>query len=217
MNYFIIDSMPLSEKKYCFLGDTPRSILNLSYRMARGIAMGKDYPRNPLPEWHMSPKHKGIKLPSLIANTHSMLVVDRALKEIFENTGVDMECLPFVLLDHKGRVASTDYFIINPLGNLDCLNLEKSEIEWLEGPGSEVVGIEMYVLDTEKVKDAPDVFRIKHDREQIIISHQLADRMKKVKPTNVYLIDLEQAPPTEQPVKKTAQVAKMAKTAKSKG
>jgi hypothetical protein len=61
------------------------------------------------------------------------------------------------------------------------------------------------------------VFRIKHDRERIVISHRLADQLKKVKPTNVYLIELEQAPSAGTPEKKTARAAKTAKTAKTKG
>lgn len=154
--------------------------------------MGADYP--PEPQWRMSDEYGGLKLPSLVANTNNMLVLERSLKDIIEATGVAVECLPFVLLNHKGRVASRDYFIINPLGNRDCLNLEASEIEWME---DEVVELRKPVLDPEKLKDAPDIFRIKQDREQIVISHKLADALKQAKPTNIYIFDLTQTPSTK--------------------
>ncbi|MFY0562746.1 imm11 family protein [Archangium lansingense] len=207
MNYFILNLMPLVDKSYCVLGDLPDNLLSFSNRLSRGRPMGNDYPKDP--QWRMSDTYGGIKLPSLIANTDSILVVERPLKEVFEATGVAMECLPFVLVNHKGRVASRDYFIVNPLGNLDCLNLEKSEIEWLD---DDVVGIEKFVLDTEKVKDAPDMFRVKEDRETIVISHRLADELKKVKPTNVFLFDVEQAPSSP----RSAKPAKASKPAKAK-
>lgn len=206
MNYFLINLTPLADKSYCVLGDLPDNLLGFSYRMSRGIAMGKDYPKDA--QWRMSDEFGSIKLPSLIANTDTILVVERKLKDVFESTGVEMECLPFALINHKGRVASQDYFIVNPLGNRDCLNLEKSDISWM---GDEVVSLRTPVLDPDKLKDAPDIFRIKEDREMLVISHQLADALKQVNPTNVYLVKVEQAPSGKQAK------APKAKSSKAKG
>jgi hypothetical protein len=189
MNYFILNLAPLVDKSFCTLGDFPDDLQAIGHRLSFGKPSGADYPKGA--KWRMSDEFGGIKLPSLVANTDSTLVVERKLKEIFEATGAPMECLPFALLNHKGQVASRDYFIINPLLKLDCLNLEKSEIEWMD---DEVVELRKPVLDPGKVKDAPDMFRIKEAREQIVISHQLADALKKVNPTNIYLFSVEQAP-----------------------
>lgn len=192
MNYFILNLIPMVDLSYCTMGDLPDSIRGKSYKMTRGLAMGADYPANT--EWRMSDTYGGIKLPSLVSNTDNILVVERKLKDIIEATGISMECLPFVMLNHKGREASRDYFIINPLGNRDCLNLEVSEIEW---EGDEVVKLEKAVLDPEKLQDTPAIFRIKEEREQIVISHQLADALKAVNPTNIYLFSLPQVPTTK--------------------
>ncbi|MCP3164606.1 imm11 family protein [Myxococcus qinghaiensis] len=192
MNYFILNLAPLVDMSYCTMGDLPDSIRGKSYKIARGIAIGADYPSNTA--WQMSDEYGGIKLPSLVCNTSSILVVERKLKDIIEATGVSMECLPFVMLNHKGREASRDYFIINPLGNRDCLNLEASKILW---EGDEVVKLEKAVLDPDKLQDTPAIFRLKHDREQIVISHQLADALKAVNPTNIYLFSLPQVPTTK--------------------
>ncbi|MCY1042345.1 hypothetical protein OV208_13555 [Corallococcus sp. bb12-1] len=189
MNYFILNQAPLVDKTYCTLGDLPANLQELSHLMSFGSPVGSDYPKDA--QWRMSDEFGGLKLPSLVANTDSTLVVERNLKEIFASTGAPLECLPFALLNHKGRVASRDYFIINPLAILDCLNPTKSEIEW---EGEDVVELRKAVLDPDKMKDAPQVFRIKEAREQIVISHSLADALKKAAPTNVYLFGLELAP-----------------------
>jgi hypothetical protein len=189
MKYFIIDLMPAVDMEYCVLEYAPEGTQDLSHRMSRGMPMGADYPLTP--KWQMSEEFGGIKLPSLMANTSSMLIVDRKLKEIFERVKVPIECLPFVLCNHKGRAASQDYYIINPLGSFDCLHLEQSDVvRSVNG----IVRIKKHVLDPGKTESAPDLFRITEAPEVIVISHRLADELKTVNPTNVYLHEVEQAP-----------------------
>ncbi|MCP3137895.1 imm11 family protein [Pyxidicoccus xibeiensis] len=156
--------------------------------MSTGIAMGDKYP--PDAKWYMSDESPGIKMPSLIATVTNMLVVERRMKEVIERTGVPMECLPFTLHDHKKRVARTDYFIINPLGSFDCLDLKQSEIIYDD---DEVVAVEKLVLSPEKLRAAPDIFRVKEDPHVYVLSHRLVDALRQLEPTNVYLTKLEQS------------------------
>ena len=67
-----------------------------------------------------SQKNPGVKLPSLIGNTISYLIVNAEMKdtiiEYCPEDEVDIEILPFTLINHKKRVHSKDYWIINPIG-----------------------------------------------------------------------------------------------------
>ncbi|MCP3169259.1 hypothetical protein LZ199_40820 [Myxococcus sp. QH3KD-4-1] len=159
----------------------------LRYRMSMGVAMGDKYPSDA--KWFMTDDAPGIKVPSLIATVTSLLVADRRMKEVIERTGVPMECLPFTLYDHKKRVASTDHFIINPLGTFDCLDLKQSEIIY---EGDEVVVVEKLVLSPEKLRSAPDIFRVEQEPHAYVLSHQLVDELRQLDPSNVYLTRLEQ-------------------------
>ncbi|HEX5748010.1 MAG TPA: DUF1629 domain-containing protein [Archangium sp.] len=188
MDYFSINMSPAVDPGYCVLYGEPEGTNMLKYRMSQGIAMGDKYPQDA--KWYMRKESPGIKLASLLATVTNLLVVERGMKEVFERTGVPMECLPFTLYDHKKRVASTDYFIINPLGTFDCLDLEKSEIIYDEG---EIVEVEKIVLDPKKLHSAPGFFRIKEDPYVRVLSHQLVDELRKLNPTNVYLTKLEQS------------------------
>ena len=143
--------------------------------------MGDKYPQDAV--WQMSSKYGGTKLASLI--TSHYVVVERKLKEVFERTGVPMECLNFTLLDHKGQVASRDYFIINPLGTFDCLNFEKSEIKYSKEMPGEIIRIIKCVLDSNKLREAPAFFRIKESPHTYILSHKLVDELRQLNPTNV--------------------------------
>jgi hypothetical protein len=191
MDFFRINTSPTVDMSYCILHREPEGTNMYTHRMGKGYAMGDKYPQDA--KWYMSDKFPGIKLPSLIANTGTYIVVERRLKEVFERTGVPMECLPFTLYDHKKREASRDYFILNPLGTFDCLNLEKSEIEYSKEVPGEIVGIDKYVLDSQKLRSAPDFFRIKEDPYVKVLSHKLVDELRQLDPTNVYLTRMEQA------------------------
>ncbi|MCP3163423.1 imm11 family protein [Myxococcus qinghaiensis] len=198
MNYFIVDRAPTVEKSFCMLEGGPRSIAQVRYRLIRGKPMGSDYPQGVT--WRMSDRYGGIRLPSLIGNTGNMLVVDRALMEVFARVEVPMERLPFALVNHKDRVASQDYFIINPLGTFDCLLKRDGQLAQAHSGGG-LLGGYKYVLDSRKLKSAPEVFRVLETPEEIVISHRLADALKTLNPTNVYLFELDQAssPVTEEP------------------
>src|SRR4051812_33364529 len=53
-------------------------------------------------------------------------LVDFLRKQKLKN----VEFLPVTILDHKGKVASKEYSIVNPFGLQDALDLEKSKPEY---------------------------------------------------------------------------------------
>jgi hypothetical protein len=161
------------------------------HRMSRGIEMKDKYPADA--KVYMKDRRPGMGLPSLIGNTLGFLIVGRALKEAFEATGVALECLPFTLFNHKKREASRDYFIINPLGTFDCLNMEKSEIDYSKESPGEILGVDRVVLSAKKLASAPDFFRIQEVPHAYIISARLAAKLQALQPTNFYVTQLEVA------------------------
>lgn len=191
MRYFEINKSPTIDKSFCFLWNPPPAVGIAFYRMAEGDPMGADYPQD-VP-WQMCREIPGKKLPSLIGTSCGYLVVARPLKEVFEQAGVPIECLPFTLLDHKKRVASRDYFIINPLGTFDCLDLQKSHITWSQKVPGAVLDLDKPVLDPKKIGHASDLFRILEDPTIIVLSAALAKKLQELQPppTNVYLNELE--------------------------
>lgn len=194
MDFFIVEKSPRVDRDYVFLEDTPEGIGIYKHKLSRGEPMGDLYPGPEEMKWYMDRDNPGIKLPSLIGNFKNVVIVDKAMKDVVEATGVSMECLNFTLYNHKKRVASRDYFVINVLGTFDCLNHDESVIKYSEKHPDEVIDVKRAVFDSRKLKDAPDIFRVKEEHVTIVISHRLADALKKINPTNVYLHKVEQAP-----------------------
>ena len=189
---FQIETCPTEDFSLCVLSGAPKGTVTLNHRMSRGYPMGADYPSDA--QWAMCERYKGIKLSTLITCVSGILVLAKQAMEVLQDTGVTMECLPFTLLNHKGRVASRDYFIVNLLGTLDCLDIEKSDIEWLDDQvGGEVIHVYDHVLDPRKIAGAPPVFRTKEDPYCIVLNETVAEKLRAPKPTNLYLTELEVA------------------------
>lgn len=184
MSFFLINNAPLEDEDYAFLEHTPDGTLDIDYKMAIGEPMGDDYPEGA--RITMDASHPGIQLADLVGNSCGLLIVSRRVKEgMARVVTAPVEYLPVAIYNHKKRLASRDYFIVNPLGTRDCLDLERSEITWSDG---EVVDVDVFVLDPKKLDGAPDLFRIQEDPRTYVISERLAKELLPLDPTN-FLVD----------------------------
>jgi hypothetical protein len=191
MNFYRINQSPdIDLVTECVLDGQPEDTQHFRYKMAKGKSALAEYPHDA--KWFMSDRWPGIKLPSIVNNTASLLVVHADVKRVIESLGVPVESYGFTLYDHKKRIASRDHFIVNPLGTFDCLNLQKSEIEYSTEYPDEIIGIDRYVLDPRKLEAAPPLFRIKEDPRAIVFSHGAVNRLRDVNPTNAYFYKLDQ-------------------------
>ena len=138
----------------------------------------------------MSPEVRGAKLCDVLGNTRNMLIVSGAFKSVIEKhcQGVDIEYLPFTLYDHRKRIRSRDYVIVNPVGALDCLDETASKVKY--GPEGGVTHVREYVLDQSKVKGAPQLFRVAQWPSQYIIGVELAREIYDRGFTNVLWTEL---------------------------
>src|SRR5205823_2081893 len=82
------------------------------------FAMNPDFPDNTL-------------LADNLLNSAGAIIASERLKRYLESQAVTkVEYLPVTILDHRGRTASRDYFIVHPIDPVDCLDLEKCQPTW---------------------------------------------------------------------------------------
>ena len=190
MRFYTVDTMAQESDDYCFVDDPPRGTLAIDYKMSRGEEMADDFPEDA--RLDMSEEDPGLQLCSLIGNTRCYLITNAALKAVIEGLmQAPTEYLPISIYNHKGRVASDSYFIINPLGVRDCLDLGASVITWV---GEEVATVDEFVLDAKKVEIGPHLFRVAEDPTVYVVSETVAEAMKAVDTTNLVLTELKVAP-----------------------
>ncbi|MDH5729702.1 MAG: hypothetical protein OEZ58_11980 [Gammaproteobacteria bacterium] len=190
MNYYQLDEYDRQDDDFCFLTSVPDQIPLLSAYITGGQPAAADYPSDV--QARMSDDRGGIVLSDIIANKNLSLIVHQTLKSVIEtHCAQTCEYLPLSIINHKGRLASNEYYYINPLGTHDCLDLNKSDIEWSDD--GEVIHVNHFVLDKHKMNDVPPLFRIDQDRRAYFINQKLVDGIRAAKPdvTNLNLEKIE--------------------------
>jgi hypothetical protein len=184
----------LNNPDYCFVPTPPRGGKLTAYNLKTGKRVADKYPGG-IGEvtLQLGEDYPGLELTSYIGNTDSMLVVDRKTADIIQSHRVgEIELIPFKLLNHKGRVHSSDYVFVNPIGAVDCLNYEKSSITRDEDDGS-LVRVDKVVLAANKLSGAPDLFRIKDAMTSYVFSEALVSDLRDKGCTNFVFEELPQA------------------------
>lgn len=186
MDFFSLSTTgDLDDEDLVLIEDPPADMGLKSYCMARGVPASPIYPSDA--RITLREENPGIKLSSLLGNTESYLIVSSALRAVIAQhcAGLEIEFLPFVLHDHRSRVHSRDYCIVNPIGSFSCLDEQASGIKY--GTQGSVIKIERFVLDPAKLTSAPSLFRVDKDVTEYIVNEALARAMMDGKFTNVHL------------------------------
>jgi hypothetical protein len=193
--YFLNTLGDLGDPALCVLDHIPPGLGAAYSRLAKGRPMGGDFPAQA--GISMTEGHEGIRLASLVGHTQNFIVASRALqtviREAYDATPFQdrIEILPVSIIDHRGRVRSDEYALVNPLGTFDVLDHERSEVEYFEGY---VIGVDKYVLDAEKVAAAPPLFRLQEKPSRYLVQESLARAIEQAALTNVILEQVEQTP-----------------------
>jgi hypothetical protein len=175
MRYFSLESLGSVEDDFALLESEPEELGLKAHKASVGKPIAADWPadaRMQLPE-----ENPGVRLTSVLGNTFSYLIVDQKLKDVIIQhcPDVAMEVLPVTILDHRGRMYSKDYVVLNPIGSIDMADTTASDIRY---SGDKVAGIVKLVLDPKKLAGAPALFRLAQDRAMIIVNERLADAIR---------------------------------------
>jgi len=200
--FFRIDTMgDLDDPEFCFVDGVARGLGEMYYRMAVGKAVGHDYPDDVT--LVLEDSSPGLRCGTVLGNTQSYLILDRAATRIVQDLceGVSVEYLPVTLLNHRNRVHSADYFFVNPVGSLDCLDLDASDIQYSstakdpDDPSRpRVLNVLEPVLDPEKLTGAPALFRVRENPRLYVLSRELAEALEDPRFDNIELWPITTSP-----------------------
>ncbi|MCY1035887.1 MAG: hypothetical protein EOP84_01635 [Verrucomicrobiaceae bacterium] len=192
MKFYRWTTLGLPDVDQCFLDAAPKELGARSSFLARGRPVKGVYPQSPRID--LSEEHPGLRLESFIGNSKRMLVASRPLRTLLEEwcKGQEVEYLPVLIYNHRGRLHADDYSIINPLGTVDCIDPDRSEVTMMEG---EIISVERIVLSQAKLAQHPHLFRVREAPHFYVISELLAEALKAGGFTNVVLDPFEVATP----------------------
>ncbi len=172
-NYFILGSD--NNQETCGVWEWLERFDKL-YRPARGVEMGDIYPSDV--KFQMSKDKPGMLVSDYLDSALSYMMVTKRFKEVLEDEiSSGIEYLPFTLLNHRGRVADPECYIVNVLGTIDCLDWERTEGEPDPMHDDRLQFIDKLFLLEGKIPENLKLFRLKAMPELMIIRKDLKDRL----------------------------------------
>jgi hypothetical protein len=181
MRYFVfLQNIDLEDA--AVLTKPPAQIADELYRFDEGVPL-RDWFPSPA-EFPMNPDFpKSRKLYPLQATTiMGLIVASKELRATFEEVGCDnLEYLPIIILDHRKKVASTDYAIANVLHLIDAMDRERSVFDNNALLPTRVSGIEKLVLLEDRIPPDRHLFRMTNAPQFPIVSETLKKAIEKKK------------------------------------
>ncbi|MEY4563519.1 MAG: hypothetical protein RLZZ618_2796 [Pseudomonadota bacterium] len=158
--------------------------------MIRGVPLAADWPDHV--QFHMDPNFpKAVQLADWIQNLPNGLVASARLKAFIEaQHPLGVEYLPIEIIDCKGKVASRDYFLLNP-SLQDALDLSNSVVDWNPIDPDLICSCTTMVFDASRIDPRATLFRLKHYPSKIVFHRRLAEAIKNAGFTGIKFIELE--------------------------
>ena len=177
------------EEGYCVCGGLEN--FEDSHKLKRGISIGEYFPADAL--FRMDPDFpKDIKLSDNIRNKGGFMLVSKEIKELIEREHVNnSEYLSVKIINHKGRVASENYFIINPLGIYDAIDLDSSSVKWNNINPEEISTCLKLILKKEYIPADAKMFRLKYFSRHVVLRRDLAEQIKNGSFTGISFTDVQ--------------------------
>ena len=167
------------DKQYELNDGVPRAA---TWTAAARYTMNPDFPHDTL-------------LTDALINTDQLVVGSDRLKKFLEGRKVnEVEYLPVTVMNHKNRPAGTDYFIINPIHPVDCLDVDASDVTWSMIDETQVESVGRLVLDPSRVDKDRELFRVANFPNVTLARRDLAQAMDKQSFTGVRWVELDQYP-----------------------
>jgi hypothetical protein len=109
------------------------------------------------------------------------VIVSKRLRAALEHElhGHHLQFLPVTILNHKGRVAAQDYFILHSHDMCDCIDLKASKVRFNPLDKKEIMRCEKLVINDDAVPDDLSLFRLERWGSNIIVRKPLADALLK--------------------------------------
>jgi hypothetical protein len=164
------------------------------WELREGVPRGAGFPADA--HWSMDPDFPyNMLLIDNLLNSSMLIVGSARLKSLLEEQRVaGVEYLPVTVLNHKGRPAGKEYFIINPIDPPDCLAREQCGITWSELDPDTIDTVEHLVIDPSKVEPERQLFRPKYFYDVILVERSLAEAIDRAGLQGIRWLELADYP-----------------------
>jgi len=161
----------------------------LEREMDLGARVAPTFPRDA----HFSMRADRPKDVMLIDNFMSqggLFVVSPRLQDCLKEetaTAADLELLPVSLVNHRGRIAATDYAIVHTCKVVDCIDQQKSQFKWNPINSAQMI-VSSLVLDPSKLTAQDLLIRPRYISHLILVRQNLAEKLMQQGLTGLWMM-----------------------------
>jgi len=177
-----------SDDIYCML-DQP--VVDDVWDLEEGVSRSDNWPDDI--SCRMSKEYpKQIRLADNL-DALGLVVISQRLKTMVEAKASKnrIEYLPVRLINHKGRVASKDYWILNPLDIWDCIDVDKSGVTWNKIDPTTITSCDQLVLKPRAIPPHFVMFRMKYWPKNIVVKRSLIEEAAETGFTGIDSLEIE--------------------------
>lgn len=158
-----------------------------------GISLIKKFPASSEAQMGFSDDYPdAIKLYDFVTNIDDLFIVSKKVKEIIEGLSVDnMEYFQLTLFDHQMKIAATDYYILNLVGSIDCIDMDETVCVMERLLKGRISDIDNLVLDESKIPPDAKMFRLANKPEEYIVSDAVRKVFEENGITNFKLLEAQ--------------------------
>jgi len=179
MEYYIIK--PATYKDGVVLSGVPdvsdNEKLPNAYKYDKGIPLLKNYPSRDIAIMVYDTDElyeDREELYDFLPNMDNTLVANIKVKEILEELGVEnIEFLPITIWDREKKPIEADYYIINPVGSVEIIDMEKSKYRMGALIKDQIKRIKNLVINRNAVTEKDKLFRATTKLDQIFINEEI--------------------------------------------
>jgi hypothetical protein len=145
----------------------------------RGERVAQLFPPEPTVRFSEDfPKRR--KVCDFMSTTFGSHIVSAKVKRILEEQGADnCEFIPLTMLDHKGKVASKEHFLLNVLGHVEAVDMERSQVVMNSILKDRIGNFERLVLKRDAIPPNAIIFRLSRKRDEFLVNQAAYEALTK--------------------------------------
>lgn len=158
------------------------------FELAWGVSRARGWPG--AARFEMNKKHpKDIRLADFLWNMSSLIVASLRVKELLEAEKVKgVEYLPVSIVNLKGRKEKAPYFLVNPVGLVDCIDVGKSRFTKSAIDPEEFMSVRKLVINPSRIRADARLFRMHHYLMRAVWREDLARAVTAQKLTGISFV-----------------------------
>lgn len=173
----------------------PLEGVDRDWELFEGVSRAKGFPAEAI--FRMSARHKkNTSLTDNLINLTNLIVVSSKLKDFLQSkTLKNVEYLPVSIVNHKAKVVSREYFIVNPIIPQDCLDVKASGASYSDINPTDIDMVENLVIKPARIDPGVSLFKIKGYGRPTLIRRQLVQEIQRAAFRGVFFLELHEYEP----------------------